>query len=230
MQEYLEGVEYVVDIVSREGQHKVVAVWEYDRRPVNGAGFVCFGQTVLTTDHPRVPAILSYQKQVITALGIANGPTHGEVKWFKDEPVLVEVGARCHGGEGAWVDVVNEVIGYNQAGVTISAYLDGEAYDTVPSQPDARLAHGMMKWIIVTQSEGTLVEVNPDALHELTSLQSYRGHQFFVEVGERLRKTVDCFTWGGYVKLVHVDEDQLVRDYQRLEELEKAQLFTVQLE
>ena len=44
VQEYLEGTEYVVDMVSCDGEHKCVAVWEYDRRPVNGAGFVCFGQ------------------------------------------------------------------------------------------------------------------------------------------------------------------------------------------
>ncbi len=32
VQEYLEGQEYVVDIVSRDGEHKVVALWAYDRR------------------------------------------------------------------------------------------------------------------------------------------------------------------------------------------------------
>lgn len=50
VQEYLEGTEYIVDMVSREGQHKCMAVWEYDRRAVNGGGFVCFGQRLLTVD------------------------------------------------------------------------------------------------------------------------------------------------------------------------------------
>ena len=44
IQEFLEGTEYVIDAVSRDGEHKIVAIWEYDRRPVNGASFVCFGQ------------------------------------------------------------------------------------------------------------------------------------------------------------------------------------------
>jgi glutathione synthase/RimK-type ligase-like ATP-grasp enzyme len=35
-QEYLQGKEYVVDNVSRDGVHKVVMVWVYDKRPVNG--------------------------------------------------------------------------------------------------------------------------------------------------------------------------------------------------
>lgn len=114
VQEYLEGDEYVVDMVSRDGVHKVVAIWLYDRRPANGASFVCFGQRLLTADEPRVREIIEYQKRVVTALGIRNGPTHGEVKWFKDEPVLVEVGARCHGGDGLWVKACDECFGYNQ--------------------------------------------------------------------------------------------------------------------
>jgi biotin carboxylase len=95
VQEYLEGQEYVIDMVSRDGVHKVVAIWAYDRRPANGAGFVCFGQRLLTMkDDPHCEELVAYQKKVVDALGIRNGPTHGEVKWFKGEPVLVEVGAR----------------------------------------------------------------------------------------------------------------------------------------
>jgi biotin carboxylase len=116
VQEYLEGDEYVIDMVSRDGVHKVVAIWLYDRRPANGASFVCFGQRALMADEPRMREIIEYQKKVVTALGIRNGPTHGEVKWFQNEPVLVEVGARCHGGDGLWVNACDEVYGFNQVG------------------------------------------------------------------------------------------------------------------
>ena len=73
----------------------------------------------------------------------------------------------------------------------------------------------MMKWLVVTQEEGKLVEIKNDILTELISSQSYRGHQFFVDIGEQLRKTRDCFTWAGYVKLCHTDEEQIQRDYAR---------------
>lgn len=79
VQEYLEGTEYVVDIVSRDGVHKVIGLWEYDRRPANGEGFVLFGQKILSSDAPHCREIIAYQKKVIDALGIRNGPTHGEV-------------------------------------------------------------------------------------------------------------------------------------------------------
>ena len=134
VQEYLEGTEYVLDLVSRDGEHKVAAVWEYDRRAVNGAGFVCFGQRLLTADEPHVKELIAYQKQVITALGIRNGPTHGEVKWFKDEPVLVEVGARCHGAEGVWQKVADAVYGYNQVQCTIDFCFSPQKFAALPAE------------------------------------------------------------------------------------------------
>jgi hypothetical protein len=70
VQEYLEGQEYVVDMVSKEGQHKVAALWAYDRRPANGAHFVCFGQRLLTADDENCTAMIEYMKKVVTALGI----------------------------------------------------------------------------------------------------------------------------------------------------------------
>jgi biotin carboxylase len=133
VQEYLQGKEYVVDAVSKDGVHKICAIWVYDRRPANGAGFVCFGQRMLTMgDDPCLPALVDYQLKVITALGIRNGPTHGEVKWFNDEPVLVEVGSRCHGGDGLWVKIADECMGYNQAQLTCDVYSSQEVFDSSP--------------------------------------------------------------------------------------------------
>ena len=37
-QEFLRGKEYVIDTVSRDGEHKTVAIWCYDKRAANGAG------------------------------------------------------------------------------------------------------------------------------------------------------------------------------------------------
>jgi hypothetical protein len=60
VQEYLQGTEYVVDTVSHGGKHKVIALWEYDRRPTNGAGFVLHGQRLMTADEPRAQELMAY--------------------------------------------------------------------------------------------------------------------------------------------------------------------------
>lgn len=50
--EYLDGTEYVVDSVSRDGSHRICAIWEYDKRRVNGANFVYFGMELRPATGP----------------------------------------------------------------------------------------------------------------------------------------------------------------------------------
>jgi hypothetical protein len=42
VQEFVEGLEVAVDTVTRNGETKIVAVWDYDKRQANGAPFVNF--------------------------------------------------------------------------------------------------------------------------------------------------------------------------------------------
>lgn len=49
------------------------------------------------------------------AMGVVHGPGHMEVKYTTTGPCLVEVGTRCHGGEGTWQAIAQECLGYNQA-------------------------------------------------------------------------------------------------------------------
>lgn len=54
------------------------------------------------------------------AIGVVHGPGHMEVKYTTTGPCLVEVGTRCHGGEGTWQAIADECLGYNQ--VILSAW------------------------------------------------------------------------------------------------------------
>jgi hypothetical protein len=40
-------------------------------------------------------------------------------------PCLVEVGSRCHGGEGTWIPVAQECVGFTQVSVTVDVYSEG---------------------------------------------------------------------------------------------------------
>ena len=48
--------------------------------------------------------------------------------WTQNEPVMVEVGARCHGAEGFWVSLSDQVYGYNQVGCAIDCFTSDEAF------------------------------------------------------------------------------------------------------
>ena len=78
-QEYLKGKEYVVDQVSRDGVHKTVMCWVYDKRPVNGADFVYFGDVPIDPKSPECQQMIPYARGVLDALGVRNGPSHGEI-------------------------------------------------------------------------------------------------------------------------------------------------------
>lgn len=139
VQEFLRGKEYVVDKVSKDGVHKLVAIWEYDKRKVNGANFVYFGMRLKPSDSEMAKVMVPYADKILDALGIMNGPSHMEVMVntiIKDgvvtyDPCLVEVGARCHGGEGTWLPAALECIGYTQVLVTLDVYLGGGLFERI---------------------------------------------------------------------------------------------------
>jgi predicted ATP-grasp superfamily ATP-dependent carboligase len=78
-QEFLIGREYVVDMVSRDGVHKVVMTWLYDKRPANGSAFVYFGDIPVDPGSPESLALIPYARKVLDAIGCSNGPSHGEI-------------------------------------------------------------------------------------------------------------------------------------------------------
>jgi biotin carboxylase len=133
VQEYLKGKEYVIDKVSLDGVHKLVGIWEYEKRSVNGANFVYFGMRLMDPSPEKMQVMVRYADQVLDALDIKHGPSHMEVmldNWGTAEapeyvPCLVEVGARCQGGEGTWLPMAKECIGYTPVCVALpsSAFL-----------------------------------------------------------------------------------------------------------
>mmetsp|Transcript_12449 Transcript_12449/g.16757 ORF Transcript_12449/g.16757 Transcript_12449/m.16757 type:complete len:330 (+) Transcript_12449:690-1679(+) len=232
VQEFLSGTEYVIDGVSRDNIHKVVAIWEYDRRPTNGAGFVLHGQKLLSGEHPVVQKLVPYAAKVLTALDLKYGPSHMEVKLTPHpdpktraenpqitDPCLVEVGARCHGAEGFWISIADDACGRNQCVAACEAYLDPNSFDKLPPLPPAPLYNAACIKYLLTHKRGLLKSIHPKALETITQLESYRGHEIFIKVGADVIPTKDCFSWAGCVKLVNPTDEGLQRDYNIIEQL-----------
>ena len=215
IQEFLRGDEYIVDAVSRDGVHKVVGMWLYDRKPTNGAGFVCHGQRFMSADEPVVGLLVAYAETVLDALEFRHGPSHMEVKLVpgSEAPCLVEVGARCHGAEGFWISVADECAGTNQARAALDAYVDAGAFAALaPLPPAPLLASGTIKFLLVHE-DGTLDKIDDAVVRRIKALASYRGYEIFVEAGKTVEATRNCFSWGGVVKLNHADPQQVLDDY-----------------
>lgn len=225
VQEFLVGKEYVVDKVSKDGLHKLVAIWEYDKRRVNGANFVYFGMRLKPSDSEMAKVMIPYADKVLDALGIKNGPSHMEVMVntivengvTRYDPCLVEVGARCHGGEGTWLPVAKECVGYNQVMVTLDAYLDCKLFDSI--QKDYFPVHKAGREVDMVSRYGGIVRALPgDAA--IRKLPSFRSISWEVKPGDYCHKTIDCFTRPGCVQLVAATEADAERDLEAIHDLE----------
>jgi hypothetical protein len=92
------------------------------------------------------------------------------------------------------------------------------------SQPVSRKCYGRLLFFTV-YVEGTLEEVNEAFLDEIHQMKSFKYMELFVKVGGPIRKTIDCFTFGGIVKLINTDLSELVANYTRIKEIESLDLF-----
>uniref|UniRef100_A0A7S3JRM9 ATP-grasp domain-containing protein n=1 Tax=Aureoumbra lagunensis TaxID=44058 RepID=A0A7S3JRM9_9STRA len=233
IQEFLQGDEFVVDAVSRDGIHKITAVWMYDKRSVNGTNFVYFGMQMVDffgTDKRLTQIahkLADYSNQVRNALQIFDGPSHMEIKVHPDslEPCLVEVGARCHGGEGSWLTVADACVGYNQVDVTLDAYLDPDAFDALPLIPN-KLSNYGCEVFLVSHHSGIVAETHVDLIRKL---RSFAKMELQVQPGSKLKPTIDCFTRPGAVQLIHPDPNVVLADCETIRQLEsEGKLFTLE--
>jgi biotin carboxylase len=228
MQEFLSGTEYVIDGVSRDGEYKCTAIWRYDKRTVNGENFVYYGMFLCDGHGRKEAAMIEYAMKVNASLGILQGPSHMEVMWCADGPCLVEVGARCHGGEGSWLPVAKECIGYTQVDVTLNCYLRPDLFDALPSVPTL-VKRGAEVFLVALESvvgrEGSHVKSIP-GVDEIAEFQSFRRMELLTQPGKLLLPTKDTFSCPGTVQFVNEVPAKLLSDYERVRELEEFGLFS----
>ncbi|MCH9744414.1 MAG: ATP-grasp domain-containing protein [Gammaproteobacteria bacterium] len=99
VQEFVQGDEYAVNSVSKDGRHFVTEVVKYKKREEETGGLVYQTSTLQAFDEVNALGVIDYVYKVLTALGIQNGPAHTEVMVTPDgRCLLIESGARLAGG------------------------------------------------------------------------------------------------------------------------------------
>lgn len=218
-QEFLKGKEYVVDHVSRDGVHKTMMVYVYDKRPANGSAFVYFGQIPIASDSPEAKILIPYCRGVLDALEYKNGPSHGEIMMTEDGPCLVEMNCRAHGGDGNWRPLCRALTGgYSQVEVAIDSYLDKDAFDKIPDVPPSPFKASGEEVIMVSYKEG-MVKSAP-GFDVMKQLPSFLCLETGVKPGMKVDYTVDLVTCIGSVILMHPDEEVVRRDIEFIRYME----------
>jgi biotin carboxylase len=220
VQEFLRGKEYVIDHVSRDGVHKLMMIWYYDKRPANATDYVHFGCVPVDSDSPEAVILIPYVRAALNAMGVKNGPSHAEVVMAPDGPCLVKMNCSAHGGDGNWAPLCRAMTGgYSQVEATVDAYLDKMHFSKIPDEPPSPFKAFGLELLLVSFSRGE-VKSTPgfDAIRQLPSFVYLETG---VKEGSVVDYTVDLFTSVGSVILMHFDGETLEQDVARIREMEQ---------
>jgi hypothetical protein len=136
-----------------------------------------------------------------------------------DGPCLVEVGSRCHGGEGTWLSVAQECIGYTQVSATLDCYLRPDRFDMIPDVPETLRKQGGEAFLVSTYS-GILKSI--PGLVTIRNQNSFRKLEMLVQPGMKIVPTIDCFTRPGSIQMVADTAAAFEKDYEEIRQLESS--------
>jgi len=225
LQEFLEGDEYIVDTVSRNGKHICVAIWVYTKArglPWNPCAIIPLQNALLQPSGEKQDILFDYVCQVLDAVGLQHGPCHTEVMFTNRGPVLVEVNARLHGLQGP--RLIEMCTGTSKATYATDVLVNnGAMFDKLYQTSPGRFMYPVLKNCImvclVSSVEGYLQASIKEHILEM-DLASVVEVLPSVERGQYLQKTKDLPTLAGTVLMVHESKEQLEADIQRIRDSE----------
>jgi hypothetical protein len=214
VQEYLSGPEYVVDTVSCGGRHRLVAVWRYRKPPPTEAFIGYDGMELLPARGDVQERLLEETRRGLDALEIRLGPGHSELIWSESGPVLLEIGARLHGGENPRLAGLCGAPCHIEE--TVRAYTDPDGFmDDVESGYE--LSRHCNIAFLRPPTAGRL-RARPSR-QVIESLESFHQMEMGGAVGEPVPTVI------GWVAMVHAQRGVVDRDLDRLRRLERDGLY-----
>ena len=217
VQEFLQGTEYVVDTVSCGGNHKLTAIWQYER-PEHCSRFICYnGLQLLPYEGDLQEQLRHYAFEVLDALGVRFGPAHCELMWTKSGPTLVELGARLSAGNNA---VLSRLCGgICQLDETVNVLIEPARFlAELDCRP--RLNHRAANAFLFTTCRGKLLQTR--YVEEIQALPTFHSMSIASQHGE----TIDGVA--GRVTLLHAEWNAIQRDLSKIRELEANGMFVVE--
>ncbi len=218
-QGFLSGAEHYVNSVSRDGVHRIIEVWRYHKRVVDGRSVYDY-EDLLALDEPGVQDVVRYVRSVLAALEIRNGAGHTEVMLTPDGPFLIECGARLGGGQ--MPELMTGCVGADQVDSLAYSIADPASFLAEAEAP-YQLKSRLRCVNLISPSDGTVPA--EDGWEQITQLTSFAGIVVNLPAGSSLSRTVDIATCPGTVYLNADDLAVVESDYRTLRELERSGLY-----
>jgi len=227
-QEFLDGDEYIVDTVSYEGKHLLVACWVYKKRkglPWDEKAIVSESNELLPPTGEKVDILVDYVFKVLDVTGVRFGPCHTEVMFTKRGPILVEVNARMHGLQGP--RLIELATGISKAAYTADAVMfRGSLFHKLyqEGRPGRYLYPQLkqcMQLVLLSDVTGYLKASIKEGIEAL-QLPSIVEILPAVQPGGFINRTRDLPTSAGTVLFVHESMDQIRADIGKIRDLEQS--------
>lgn len=206
-QEYVAGIEYVVNAVSRDGLHHVCDLWRTSRLSRNGVLDLCDAVHLMPREGQVQDQLAAYAGQVLDALGIRHGPSHLEIKQTADGPCLIEAAARIPGAD--LPHYARLALGESQLDWIVDAYLRPERFLARCHEP-YRLRRHFASVAMISPVDGELAGYH--GLDEIERLESLLEIRALVSPGDRIQRTINDLTYPMIVNLMHEVEAHVLRD------------------
>ncbi|MFW0754376.1 ATP-grasp domain-containing protein [Pseudomonas sp. H11T01] len=204
VQPFVSGPEYVVDMVAFDGTFIIASVCKYTKVHKNGSMFVYESLDTLDPGESSLKPLIDYAKLAAAALGIKVGPIHMEIIWSDAGPVMIEAGARLHGGIAP--QLFEHVYQPDLLSLSVDCYLGRPAPEGMSAAK--HVSHGKIgffcsdkKHTFESPSDATLICATQDV--------AYGGHTYFIPPGGTTEVTIDFATCPGLFWLHHPNTEQL---------------------
>ena len=73
---------------------------------------------------------------------------------------------------------------------------------------------------LILYKDGKVDDFDTELLAEIENMESFVSIELFIRKGAQVRKTIDCFTFGGVIRLISESHQAVQRDYERIREIE----------
>ncbi|WP_119344273.1 ATP-grasp domain-containing protein [Facilibium subflavum] len=196
LQEFIAGDEYVVDLVKGVNSFLIASVCKYTKVGETGLVYHCLD--VLDPADSAYVDLIQYAVNCANALSLVKGPMHME--FIKDNTgfVMIEAGARLHGG------IAPEFFKSCYTPHLLQAAVDSFLNKPFQCNKAYKKRAGRIVFLH-TNSDCIMPSIDALKLQELQRLESYQGHKFFISEGSNISKTVSLFDCPGIVWLAHED-------------------------
>ncbi|WP_323840693.1 ATP-grasp domain-containing protein [Photorhabdus africana] len=214
LQTFLSGKEFMVNTVSRDGQHYVSDIWYTDKIHIKGYSRI-YNKNYLVDSRSEEYALLKeYVFRVLDTLDIKYGPAHSEVIITPEGPMLVEIASRISGAVDPQFN--QACLGNDQIALTLESYLEPEKFLQRIGLPYQVKKLGLQIFLISKKAGKITLFDFPQHLRYIPSVVNFKLKP---NVGDILVKTFDLSSSPGIVHLVADNEKTLLQDYQHIQTL-----------